>query len=68
MNTGVVSMMLGVSLFLGAIALFGVMWAIKSGQFDDEKRMMDSVHDDGEDSLNEAAEKEKRKKEYKPVD
>jgi len=66
MNSGIVSMMLGVSLFLGAIALAGVMWAIKSGQFDDEKRMMDSVHDDGEDALNEAAEIERRKKEYKP--
>ena len=66
MNSGIVSMMLGVSLFLGAIALAGVMWAIKSGQFDDEKRMMDSVHDDGEDSLNEAAEKERRKQSYKP--
>ena len=68
MNTGIVSMMLGVSLFLGAIALAGVMWAIKSGQFDDEKRMMDSVHDDGEESLNEAAEVERRKKSYKPAD
>jgi len=66
MNSGIVTMMLSVSLFLGAIALMGVMWAIKSGQFDDEKRMMDSVHDDGEDSLNEAAEKERRKKAYKP--
>lgn len=66
MNNGVVTMMLSVSLFLGAIALIGVMWAIKSGQFDDEKRMMDSVHDDGEEALNEAAEKDRRKKEYKP--
>ena len=68
MNSGVVTMMLSVSLFLGAIALVGIMWAIKSGQFDDEKRMMDSVHDDGEESLNQAAEVERRKKSYKPAD
>ena len=68
MNSGIVTMMLSVSLFLGAIALVGVMWAIKNGQFDDEKRMMDSVHDDGEESLNEAAETERRKKSYKPAD
>ena len=68
MNSGIVTMMLSVSLFLGAIALVGVMWAIKTGQFDDEKRMMDSVHDDGEESLNEAAETERSKKSYKPAD
>jgi len=68
MNSGIVTMMLSVSLFLGAIALVGVMWAIKTGQFDDEKRMMDSVHDDGEESLNEAAEVERRKQSYKPAD
>lgn len=66
MNSGIISMMLSVSLFLGAVALLGIMWAIKNGQFDDEKRMMDSVHDDGEESLNEAAEKDRRKQKYKP--
>lgn len=65
MDNGIVIMMLGISLLLGALAMFGVMWAIKSGQFDDQDKMMDSVLNDGEDALNEAAEKDRRKKEYK---
>ncbi len=58
-------MMLGISLLLGAMALFGVVWAIKTGQFDDKDKMMNTVLDDGEDALNEAVEKDRRKKEYK---
>ena len=65
MDNGIVIMMIGISLLLGAIALIGVMWAIKNGQFDDKDKMMNSVLDDGEDALNEAAEKERRKKEYR---
>lgn len=65
MDNGIVIMMLGVSLFLGALAMFGVMWAIKSGQFDDQDKTMNSVLNDGEEALNEAAEKDRRKKEYK---
>lgn len=61
-------MMLGISLILGALALFGVIWAIKTGQFDDEEKMMNSVHFDGEEELNDAAEKDRRKKEYRPPD
>jgi len=33
-------MMLGVSIFLGAIALFAFLWALKSGQFDDEEKFL----------------------------
>jgi len=65
MDNGIVIMMLGISLMLGAFAMFGIIWAIKTGQFDDAKKNMDSVLNDGEDALNEAAEKERRKKEYK---
>ena len=65
MDNGIVIMMLGISLILGALAMFGIMWAIKTGQFDDANKSMDSVLNDGEDALNEAAEKERRKKAYK---
>ena len=65
MDNGIVIMMLGISLLLGALAMFGVMWAIKNGQFDDKDKMMNTVLDDGEDALNEAAEKQRRKKAYK---
>jgi len=66
MDNGIVIMMLGISLLLGALALAGVLWAIKTGQFDDKDKMMNNVLDDGEDALNEAAEKERRKKDYRP--
>ncbi len=68
MDNGIVLMMLGISLMLGAIAMFGVIWAIKTGQFDDKDKMMNTVLDDGEDALNEAVEKERRKKEYRKED
>jgi cbb3-type cytochrome oxidase maturation protein len=68
MSNGIVIMMLGISLILGALALIGVMWAIKTGQFDDEEKTMNTVLFDGEEELNEAAEKERRKKEYRPPD
>ncbi len=66
MSSGIVIVMLGISLLLGALALIGVIWAIKTGQFDDKDKMMNSVLFDGEDALNEAVEKERRKKEYSP--
>lgn len=68
MSNGIVIMMIGVSLLLGGLALVGVIWAIKTGQFDDKDKMMNTVLDDGEDALNEAAEKERRKKEYRQSD
>lgn len=71
MDGWVVEMMLGGSLFLGAIALTAFLWGIKNGQFDDEKRMMNQVHFDDEKELNDAAEQqrkkeEQRKREYRP--
>ena len=65
MDSWVVSMMLGASLFLGAIALTAFLWGIKSGQFDDETKMMNQVHFDGEDDLNDAAEQERKKEKLK---
>ncbi len=71
MDSWVVGMMLGVSLFLGAIALAAFLWAIRDGQFDDEKKMMNQVLYDNEEDLNDAAEQERKKealkkKNYKP--
>ena len=71
MDAWVVAMMLGASLFLGAIALVAFLWGIKNGQFDDEKKMMNAVMQDDEDELNDAAEQERkkealRKKSYMP--
>lgn len=71
MDSWVVAMMLGASLFLGALALAAFLWAIKNGQFDDEKKMMSQVHFDDEKELNDLAGQQKKrealkKKEYRP--
>ena len=71
MDAWVVAMMLGASLFLGAIALVAFLWGIKNGQFDDENKMMNAVMQDDEAELNDAAEQERkkealRKKNYMP--
>jgi len=70
MDDWVIAMMLGASIFLGAIALFAFLWAIKNGQFDDEEKFLNAVKFDSEEDLNDAIEVEKKreelKKAYKP--
>ncbi|MBU1643283.1 cbb3-type cytochrome oxidase assembly protein CcoS [bacterium] len=72
MDSWVIIMMLGVSVFLGALALIGIMWAIKSGQFDDKEKFLNQVQFDGNDELNDAAQQQrkrealKKNKEYRP--
>ena len=70
MDSWVIVMMLGVSIFLGAIALFAFLWAIKNGQFDDEKKFLNATKFDGEEELNDAYKQEQKKealkKEYRP--
>lgn len=65
MDNWVVGMMLSASLFLGAIALFAFLWAIKSGQFDDEEKFLNAAKFDGEDELNDAVKQEQKKEELK---
>ncbi len=73
MNDSIIILMLGVSIFLGALALFGIMWAIKTGQFDDKEKFLNQVQFDGTEELNDAAEQQakkaelkKRKEDYRP--
>jgi cbb3-type cytochrome oxidase maturation protein len=65
MDSWVISMMLGASVFLGAIALFGFLWAVKNGQFDDEQKFLNATKFDGEDELNDAVNQERKKEELK---
>ena len=65
MDDWVIAMMLGASIFLGAIALFAFLWALKSGQFDDEEKFLNAVKFDGEEDLNDAARQEEKKKKLK---
>ncbi len=70
MDSWVIIMMLGASIFLGSIALFAFLWAIKNGQFDDEEKFLNAAKFDGEDELNDAYKQEQKKealkKSYKP--
>lgn len=65
MDSWVIAMMLGASLFLGAIALFAFLWAVKNGQFDDEEKFLNAAKFDGEDELNDALKREQKKEELK---
>ena len=70
MDSWVIAMMLGVSIFLGAVALFAFLWAIKNGQFDDKEKFLNAAKFDGEEELNDAIKQEHKKealkKEYRP--
>ena len=63
MDNWVIAMMLGASIFLGGVALFAFLWAIKNGQFDDEEKFLNAAKFDGE--LNDAVNQERKKKELK---
>jgi len=51
-----------VSLLLGGLGLMAFLWALKSGQFDDEDKTAHTVFFDGEDELNAAREREAKSK------
>ena len=65
MDSWVIAMMLGASLFLGGIALIAFLWGIKSGQFDDKEKFLNSALFDDESELNDAAEQERKKQKLK---
>ena len=60
MSEEVIALMLGVSLTLGFVALLGVVWGLKNGQFDDEGKMMEGVLFDSPEDLNKIANQEKK--------
>ncbi len=62
MNTEILTIMLVVSVLMGLVGLIAFLWGVKSGQFDDEKRMLESVLYDSASDLNEAILQEKRQK------
>ena len=65
MNTGI----LWIELIVGIIVSFTLLgifiWAVRQGQFDDSKKMMDGLLFDSPEDLQDAIEKEKRVKELK---
>ncbi len=60
MNTEILTIMLVVSVLMGLVGLIAFLWGVKSGQFDDERRMLESVLYDSTSDLNEAILQEKR--------
>ncbi|BAW48074.1 cation transport subunit for cbb3-type oxidase [Helicobacter pylori] len=67
MNTEILTIMLVVSVLMGLIGLIAFLWGVKSGQFDDEKRMLESVLYDSTSDLNEAILQEKRQENQKEL-
>jgi len=70
MDSWLIAMMIGASVFLGALGLAGFLWAVKNGQFDDEEKFLNAAKFDGVDELNAAVDlekkKEKLKRDYRP--
>lgn len=82
MDGWVIAMMLGASTLLGAFGLWALLWGVRSGQFDDQKKFIDGAQFDSEESLQDAIrmeekradilrkkeEREKLEKTYRPPD
>ena len=65
MSGNIVILMIGVSTFLGAIGLIALLWAVRTGQFDDESKFIDATHFDNEEDLQDAVMMQEKKKAYK---
>ena len=65
MDGWVVAMMLGASTLLGAFGLWALLWGIRSGQFDDQKKFIDGAQFDSEEALNDAVMMERKKEAIK---
>ncbi len=57
--------MLSVSTLLGAFGLIAFIWGLKTGQFDDQEKMMNSVLFDNEEDLQRKAKMEEKRKNKK---
>lgn len=72
MSENIVILMIGTSTFLGMIGLLGLIWAVKTGQFDDQSKFIDAVQHDNEEDLRDAVmmaeKKEAHKKKKKAQD
>lgn len=64
MSEGIVAMMLGVSILLGAAGLGALLWGLRSRQFEDHRKFLEGALDDDEEALNDAYRLEKRRHEF----
>ena len=65
MSENIVILMISISTFLGAIGLGALIWAVRTGQFDDQSKFIDAVHHDNEEDLQDAIMIEEKKKAHK---
>jgi len=65
MSTATLVLMISVSLFLGSLGLIAFIWGLKTGQFDDKEKMMQGVLFDGEEELNDAANRQAKEQSAK---
>ena len=62
MSSSVLSMMLIVSIFLGALGLGALLWGLKNGLFDDPNKFLEGTKFDSEEDLQDAVMSEQKKK------
>jgi len=65
MSGSIMTMMIGISTFLGALGLAALIWGIKTGQFDDQSKFIDGARFDNEDELRDAIQMEQKQKKAK---
>lgn len=65
MSEEIVILMIGVSTFLGALGLIGLIWAVKTGQFDDHSKFIDATRHDNEEDLRDAVMMAEKKEAHK---
>jgi len=63
MSSNILTMMIGISTFLGLLGLLALIWGLRSGQFDDQEKFLEATKYDDVDSLRDAANLEERKRE-----
>ncbi|NLY04425.1 MAG: cbb3-type cytochrome oxidase assembly protein CcoS [Campylobacter sp.] len=66
MTTGILALMMFISIFIGLCILLGLLWGIRGGHFEDYSKFLDGTQFDSEEALNDAYMlDEKRKKSLK---
>ena len=65
MSENIVILMIGVSTFLGALGLGALIWAVRTGQFDDHSKFIDAVRHDNQEDLEDAAMMDEKRKQHK---
>jgi cbb3-type cytochrome oxidase maturation protein len=64
MSESIVILMISVSTFLGAIGLIALLWAVRTGQFDDQQKFTDAVRHDNEEDLQDAVMMQTKREAY----